>query len=177
MSAAATKVPLGPEDRPAETAGLPLFRARPYAERWTLRMVRERSEVAGVLDGDRMRGPADVARLFHAMHADEVQEVFVAFYLNSRHRIIGHSLLTRGTIDASLISPREVFRVAILSNASAVIVVHNHPSGDPSPSPDDRAVTRQLVEAGRTLGIPVLDHLICTHDLNRFVSLAEEGGM
>ena len=82
--------------------------------------------------------------------------------------------MTRGTLDASLISPREVFRLAVIEGAAAVILVHNHPSGDPAPSPDDWAVTKQMAEAGRTLGIPVLDHVILGD--GRFTSLAAEGG-
>ena len=83
--------------------------------------------------------------------------------------------MTRGTLDTSLISPREVFRLAVVEGAAAVILVHNHPAGDPTPSPDDRVVTRQVAEAGRTLGIPVLDHVIVGD--GRFASLAEEGGL
>ena len=82
--------------------------------------------------------------------------------------------MTRGTLNASLISPREVFRLAVVEGAAAVILAHNHPLGDPAPSPDDRAVTRQIAEAGRALGIPVLDHVIVGD--GRFASLAEEGG-
>ena len=82
--------------------------------------------------------------------------------------------MTRGTLNASLISPREVFRLAVVEGAAAVILAHNHPSGDPAPSPDDRAVTRQIAEAERALGIPVLDHVIVGD--GRFASLTEEGG-
>ena len=68
--------------------------------------------------------------------------------------------MTRGILDASLIHPREVFRPAILERAAAIILVHNHPSGDPSPSSEDRAVTSQMIQAGRSIGIAVLDHVI-----------------
>jgi DNA repair protein RadC len=68
--------------------------------------------------------------------------------------------VTRGILDAALIHPREVFRPAILENAAAVLLVHNHPSGDPTPSPEDRAVSRQMAEAGRSVGIRVLDHVV-----------------
>jgi DNA repair protein RadC len=89
--------------------------------------------------------------------------------------VLREALLTRGTLDASLVSPREVFRLAVVEGAAAIILAHNHPSGDPAPSPDDRAVTRQIAEAGRALGIPVLDHVILGD--GRYVSLAEEGGL
>ena len=80
--------------------------------------------------------------------------------LNTRHRVIREVLVTRGILDASLIHPREVFRVAVGEGAAGVILVHNHPSGDPTPYEEDRAVTRQLCAAGRALGIPVLDHVV-----------------
>ena len=79
--------------------------------------------------------------------------------------------MTRGILDASLIHPREVFRAAIVESAAGVILVHNHPSGDPSPSVEDRAVTDSLSTAGSAVGIPVLDHVIIGE--GRFVSLAE----
>src|SRR5437899_2732981 len=85
----------------------------------------------------------------------------------------GALLITRGMLNSSLVHPREVFRAAIAEAAAGIIVVHNHPSGDPTPSADDRAVTRQLVEAGRVLDLPVYDHVIVGGD--RYVSLAEAG--
>jgi DNA repair protein RadC len=91
---------------------------------------------------------------------DLVQEEFHALLLNSQHAVIREVLVTRGILDASLIHPREVFRPAVEAGAAALILVHNHPSGDPTPSPEDLAVTRQLEAAGRTMGIPVLDHVI-----------------
>jgi len=103
------------------------------------------------------------------------QEEFHALLLNTQHRIIRSVLVTRGILDASLIHPREVFRSAIVESAAGVILVHNHPSGDPSPSKEDRVVTRELVAAGSAVGIPVLDHVIVGE--NSFVSLAERGGI
>lgn len=107
-----------------------------------------------------VRGPADAVRIARALLDDSPQEVFVVFHLNARHDVVGFEEVTRGILDASLIHPREVFRSAILTNAAAIIIAHNHPSGDPSPSNEDRAVTRQLAKAGKTLGIPVLDSLV-----------------
>ncbi len=124
---------------------------------------------------ERIQGPGDVFLRLGPRLRDLPQEEFHALLLDTRHRILREVLVTRGTLDASLISPREVFRLAVLEGAAAVILAHNHPSGDPTPSPDDRAVTRQIVEAGRALGIPVLDHVIVGD--GRFTSLAEEGGM
>jgi DNA repair protein RadC len=82
-------------------------------------------------------------------------------------------LVTRGIVDASLVHPREVFRAAVAESASGVILVHNHPSGDPAPSLEDRAVTRQMAAAGKALGIPVLDHVVVGH--GRYASLAALG--
>jgi DNA repair protein RadC len=84
-------------------------------------------------------------------------------------------LVTRGILDAALIHPREVFREAIVESAAGVILVHNHPSGDPSPRREDRVVTRQLAAAGSAVGIPVLDHVILGG--GSFVSMAERGGL
>jgi len=111
-------------------------------------------------DTDPIRGPADVFRRMGPRLRDLQQEEFHALLLNTRHRVLREVLVTRGILDASLIHPREVFRPAVTEGASGVILVHNHPSGDPTPSAEDRAVTRQLVEAGRALGIPVLDHVV-----------------
>jgi DNA repair protein RadC len=105
---------------------------------------------------------------------DLPQEEFHALLLNTRHRIVREVQVTRGLLDASLIHPREVFRVAVAEGAAGVILVHNHPSGDPAPSADDRVVTRQLHAAGKALGIPVLDHVIVAE--GGFVSLADEEG-
>jgi len=108
----------------------------------------------------RIRGPEDVYRRMAPHLQDLEQEEFHALLLNTQHAVIREVLVTRGILDASLIHPREVFRPAIEAGAAALILVHNHPSGDPTPSAEDVAVTRQLEAAGRTLGIPVLDHVI-----------------
>lgn len=108
----------------------------------------------------RIRGPEDVHRRMAPQLRDLEQEEFHALLLNSQHAVVREVLVTRGILDASLIHPREVFRPAVEAGAAALILVHNHPSGDPTPSPEDVAVTRQLEAAGRTLGIPVLDHVI-----------------
>ena len=111
-------------------------------------------------DDDLVRGPADVFRRMGPRLRDLPQEEFHALLLNTRHRVVREVLVTKGILDASLIHPREVFRAAVAEGAAGLILVHNHPSGDPMPSAEDRAVTRQLVEAGRLLGIPVLDHVV-----------------
>jgi DNA repair protein RadC len=126
-------------------------------------------------DEDAVHGPADVFRRMGSRLRDLPQEEFHALLLNTRHRVLREVAVTRGILDASLVHPREVFRLAVVEGAAGVILVHNHPSGDPTPSPEDRAVTRQLAEAGRALGIPVLDHIIVGDGSWR--SLAEDGGL
>jgi len=124
--------------------------------------------------GHPIRGPADVFALMGPRLRDKAQEEFHALLLNSRHRVIREVLVTRGLLDSALIHPREVFRPAVAEGAAGVILVHNHPSGDPTPSAEDRAVTRQLGEAGRAVGIPVLDHVVV--GAGGYASLAEDLG-
>lgn len=104
---------------------------------------------------------------------DESREHFMAIYLDARHRPIAHSVVSVGTATASLVHPREVFQAAVLSGAAALLVLHNHPSGDPNPSSEDNEVTSRLEEAGKILGIRLLDSIIWTHD-GPFVSLREQ---
>lgn len=102
----------------------------------------------------------DVYELMREKLADLKQEVFVALYLDTKNRVLKEEVVTKGTLDASLIHPREVFRGAIKEGAHAVIVVHNHPSGDPAPSEEDKEITEKLFKAGELLNISVLDHVI-----------------
>lgn len=120
-----------------------------------------------------LTSPADVyARCAPALR-DLVVEEFHLLTLDVQHRVTRDLLITRGTLTSSLVHPREVFRAAIAEAAAGVVVVHNHPSGDPTPSVDDRVVTRQLVEAGRLLDLPVYDHVVVGGD--RYFSFAEAG--
>jgi DNA repair protein RadC len=124
-------------------------------------------------DRTRIRSPADVSRWFAPRLADLAAEEFHVLALDSQSGVLRDLLVTRGILNSSLVHPREVFRGAIAEAAAGIIVVHNHPSGDPTPSADDRAVTRQLVEAGRVLDLPVYDHVVV--GANRYVSFAEAG--
>jgi len=121
----------------------------------------------------RIRAPADVYRWFAPRLADLAAEEFHVLALDSQSGVLRDLLITRGILNSSLVHPREVFRGAIAEAAAGVIVVHNHPSGDPTPSADDRAVTRQLVEAGRIIDVPVYDHIVV--GAGRYVSFAESG--
>lgn len=96
--------------------------------------------------------------------ADSPCERLVTVLLNTQHRVIGIAPITVGTLDASLVHPREVFRPAFLANASAIIVCHNHPSGDLTPSREDIAVMKRLMECGNMLGVRVLDFIICNEE-------------
>jgi DNA repair protein RadC len=117
--------------------------------------------------------PADAARLVqYEMSALEQEELRVLL-LDTRNRVQKISTVYRGSLNSSQVRVGEVFKEAIRSNAAAVIVVHNHPSGDPSPSPEDVAITRAIREAGELLDVKVLDHLVIGH--GRFVSLKERG--
>lgn len=122
-----------------------------------------------------IRGPQDVANLMMPELRDERVEHLVALLLDTKNRVIKIVHISKGTLDSSLVHPREVFRQAIAASAAAIIVVHNHPSGDPTPSEEDRRVTTRLVSAGSTIGIDVLDHIII--GLNRWVSMKEKGLM
>ena len=121
----------------------------------------------------RIREPADVVRLFSGRLRDLQVEEFHLLALDSQSQVLREVLITRGLLNSSLVHPREVFRAAIVEAAAGIIVVHNHPSGDPTPSAEDRAVTRQLAEAGRLLDLPLYDHVVIAAD--RFVSFATAG--
>lgn len=124
-------------------------------------------------DGIPVRGPKDVHDIFGQRLQDLPVEEFHVAVLDSQHRLERDITVTRGLLNSSLVHPREVFREAIAENAAAIILVHNHPSGDPTPSPDDRITTEQLVQAGRVLDIPVQDHIIIGR--GRYLSFAEAG--
>lgn len=124
-------------------------------------------------EGTAVRDPADVFRHFHARLRDAARERFVCLLLDGRHRLLREELVSQGTLTASLVHPREVFRPALRAGAAALVLVHNHPSGDPTPSPEDREVTRRLARAGELLGVAVLDHVIVAE--RGFCSLREAG--
>ena len=124
-------------------------------------------------DGAPMRSPRDVFSVFSPRLEDLPVEEFHVAVLDSQHRLERDVTVTRGILNSSLVHPREVFREAIAERAAAVILVHNHPSGDPTPSNDDRIVTEQLAAAGRVLDIPVHDHVIIGR--GRYMSFAEAG--
>ena len=121
----------------------------------------------------RIREPEDVANVFRNRLRDLQVEEFHLLALDSQSQVLREVMVTRGLLNSSLVHPREVFRAAIAEAAAGIIVVHNHPSGDPTPSAEDKAVTRQLIAAGRLLDLPMYDHVIIAGD--RYVSFANAG--
>ena len=119
--------------------------------------------------------PEQAAELLMPRLRDAVKENFVALLLDTKNQLLRCADVSVGSLDSSIVHPREVFKDAIAASAASVIVAHNHPSGDPAPSPEDRQVTARLVESGRLLGIEVVDHLIIGD--GRWVSLRELGLM
>jgi len=107
-----------------------------------------------------IKDPEAVVRAIRASVKDKAKEHFKLILLNPRNKIIGISTISIGTLNASLVHPREVFKDAIMHSAASVVLAHNHPSGDPEPSEDDLKITKKLVESGKILGIEVIDHII-----------------
>ena len=124
---------------------------------YRIEMVRE---AAITVERKRVSSPRDVFNAVHEFLEKVDREYFLTLMLNTKNTVVGANITSIGTLNSSLVHPREVFKAAILANAAAIICVHTHPSGDPSPSPEDMEITRRLVEAGKILGIEVLDHLI-----------------
>ncbi len=141
-----------------------------------------RGVVAGVFElarralgpspGIELSRPEDVLPLL-AEWRRASQEHFIGFYLNARNQLLARRVISLGSLSASIVHPREVFKPAITHSAAGLIVAHNHPSGDPEPSPEDLAVTRRLAQAGELIGIELLDHVVIAE--RGFVSLKSRG--
>jgi len=123
-------------------------------------------------DSPLYRRSSEVARHYLPLMRDLRKEIFKVLLLNRSNRFIKEVFISEGTLDASIVHPRDVFREALLEPAAGIILIHNHPSGNPSPSEEDLRVTKLLVEAGRLLGIKVYDHIILAGE--RYRSLADE---
>ena len=116
---------------------------------------------------------ADVDRVMRGISADSDREIFSVVLLSAKHRIIGVNVVSMGSLTATLVHPREVFKPAILANAAALILCHNHPSGDPTPSQEDLEITRRLRSGAEILGIRLLDHVILGD--GTYLSFADTG--
>jgi len=120
-----------------------------------------------------IRGPQDVFNLKYPLLRELKKEVFLALHLNTKNYLIKEETISIGSLNENVVHPREVFKSALMESASALIVVHNHPSGDPTPSNNDVEITKKLDETGKIIGIPLLDHIIIGD--GRYVSLKDRG--
>jgi len=132
-----------------------------------------REELEPELKSFDIKDPEAVVKAIRASIKDKAKEHFKLILLNPRNKIIGISTISIGTLNTSLVHPREVFKDAIMHSAASVVLAHNHPSGDPEPSEDDITITKRLMEAGKILGIEVMDHIIIAK--NGFLSFKEKG--
>jgi len=132
-----------------------------------------RFQSKNISDRASFRRSSDVVDHYLPLMRDLRKEVFKVLLLNRANRLIKEVFISEGTLDASIVHPRDVFKEALLEPAAGIILIHNHPSGNPSPSDEDLRITKQLVDAGRLLGIKVYDHIILAGESYR--SLADEG--
>lgn len=145
-------------------AGVPIFRTR---------LVRE--QVFTFPQREQVNCPEDVAAVLQEYFADKDREIVIAVLLDTANSMTGIVEVSVGGLAASIMEPAQVFKAAILGNAAAIILAHQHPSGNPEPSREDIRCTKQMVEAGKIMGIPIHDHLIITE--HTYTSLAERGLM
>jgi DNA repair protein RadC len=120
----------------------------------------------------KITSPEDVAKIFIPLLKDEIKEHFFVLCLNSANKIIKYENISIGNLNSSVVHPREVFKVAIDNNSANIIVLHNHPSGNPEPSNEDISITKKLVESGKILGIEIFDHIIIAG--NQYLSFVEK---
>lgn len=131
-----------------------------------------RENLPAYITTDRFTSPKQIYEIFSDLQ-HESKEHFITLHLDGKNRIICFDRVSVGSLNQSIVHPREVFKGAILSSAAALILIHNHPSGDPSPSAEDRAITRRLVEVGDLVGIRILDHIIVGS--GEYLSFVERG--
>ena len=148
-------------------------RPRPYrVPVYRVTLVREAAITA---PGPRLRGAAQAAELLRQYLGAVDREHFVVILLDRKNAPIGINTVSIGSLTASVVHMRETFKAAILANAAAILCGHNHPSGDPEPSREDRALTKRLVDAGKLLGIAVVDHVIVGDGTTTYFSFADQG--
>lgn len=134
-------------------------------------------EGAPVYERVKLSAPGDAARYLIPLIPDDGCEHFGVIFLSVRHNVIGHVELGVGCLTGTLVHPREVFGPALVAKAAAIVVYHNHPSGDPEPSAEDLALTRRLAAGGTLLGVELLDHVVIGSGTPRWVSLKERGAL
>ena len=141
---------------------------------YRLKMVKEDTVEYG---DTTIKSPGDIVRFAReVLEMEEMaEENFIVICLNTKNKIAGVHTVSIGSLNSTIVHPREVFKAALLNNASAIVLMHNHPSGDPEPSREDIATTRRLVDAGNILGIKVFDHVVIGD--GRYISLKEQGMM
>jgi len=136
-------------------------------------LANRRGDYVELLDKQPMVNPDKVFNMVKSKLKDKKKEYLLTLLLTTRNQLIKTAEISIGSLDTSIVHPREVFKEAIAASAASLILVHNHPSGDPKPSEDDISLTRRLIETGEIIGIEVLDHLIVGDE--RYVSLKKEG--
>lgn len=123
------------------------------------------------LSDKKITSPQDIAEEFIPILRDEIKEQFIVVCLSTSNKIIRKEIISVGILNSSIVHPREVFKVAVENNAASIILIHNHPSGNPEPSNEDISITKKLVEAGKMMEIPVFDHIIIAG--NNYTSFVE----
>ena len=142
-----------------------------YVQRYDIRLVRDGRLT--LEDTPIIRRPEDTLPILAAELSELAYERFIALALSTKNHVIAVLPVSNGSLNASIVHPRELFQRAILSNCASLILAHNHPSGDPNPSPEDIQLTRKLIDAGVLLDIPVLDHIVLGY--GRYCSFKERG--
>lgn len=120
----------------------------------------------------KITSPEDIANIFLPLFRDEVKERFIIVCLNTANKIIKYEVISIGNLNSSVVHPREIFKTALENNAASIILLHNHPSGNPEPSNEDISITKKVVEAGKMMDIPVFDHIILAG--NNYTSFVEK---
>jgi len=138
---------------------------------YELKVIRERREGYG--HRQQFRSSRDIYEMFRERFLRADREEFVVLLLDVKNKLLGFHVVSIGSLTSSLVHPREVFKIAILGNAAALILLHNHPSGDPIPSNEDLQITTRLCQIGEVLGIRVLDHVVIGD--GRYVSFVDDG--
>jgi len=157
----------GPEEVPVKPRSVKIKRIKAVFETLTI----NESITNYLPPSNRFTSPLQIFELFSFLN-QETKEYFITLHLDGKNRIVCIDEVSVGSLNQSIVHPREVFKTALLSSAAAIVLIHNHPSGDPAPSREDREITRRLKEGGDLLGIRVLDHIIVG---SSYFSFVEQG--